>query len=75
MDEVHSLCYYGNGGFTHNDVYEMPIRYRHYHLKKMLEFLEKQNKNISSDDSSQIPLTPDKIQVPDFITNIKAPKK
>lgn len=71
------MCYFGQGGFTHDDVYNMPIRYRHYHLKKIAEYIDKQNeitnaKNQTLENSSS---QKGKIQVPDFATKMKAPKK
>jgi len=71
------LCYYGQGGFTHDEVYDMPIRYRHYHIKKIAETMEKQseaiNKPLNSTETSNKPLGPP--LKPDFTTKTKAPKK
>ena len=41
MDEVHDLVYFGNGGFSYGDVWNMPIMTRRYHIRKIIEFLEK----------------------------------
>ena len=73
MEEVHTLCQHGNG-FTHTEVYEMPIRYRHYHLKKVFEFLKQQADAINGESNIQESL-PNKIEPPDFVTKVKAPKK
>ena len=55
----------------------MPIRYRHYHLKKVIEHLEKQaeimNKSMGSEEKTKQPLGPP--LKPDFTTKPKAPKK
>lgn len=55
----------------------MPIRYRHYHLKKVIEYLEKQaevaNKSFSNDEKTKTSLGPP--LKPDFVTKTKAPKK
>lgn len=70
------MCYHGNGGFTHSEVYNMPIRYRHYHLRKIAEFMEQQNKAMSGDKEITETVKPSsKIQPPDFVTKAKAPKK
>jgi len=71
------LCYFGQGGFTHDDVYDMPIRYRHYHLKKIAEYINKQNeiansKNKTLENSKQLKERP---PIPDFATQVRAPKK
>ena len=76
LEEVHALCYYGNGGFTHSEAYSMPIRYRHYHLKKIANSIETQNKSMSGNkEMTEDTTLPSKIQPPDFITKVKAPKK
>jgi hypothetical protein len=81
------LCYHGQGGFTHEEVYNMPIRYRHFYLMKIQETHEKQQEaidkkygsmmgNESSSESMKNSLKP--VSVPDFVTNAsksKAPKK
>jgi hypothetical protein len=87
LDEIFALCYHGQGGFTHEEVYNMPIRYRHFYLKKIQENHEKQQElmdkkygnmmgNESSSESIKSP--PRSVSVPDFVTNAsksKAPKK
>jgi len=37
--------YYGKG-FTHSDVYEMPIYLRNFYYKKLIDTREKENKEI-----------------------------
>lgn len=34
---------HGNGGWTHSDLYTMPIMLREFYLKKMNEMAEKHN--------------------------------
>jgi len=34
-DEIFSLCYYSNGGFTHTDVYQFPVYLRRLYLRKL----------------------------------------
>lgn len=76
LEEIHTLCYHGNGGFTHDEVYNMSIRYRHYHIKKINEFIEKQAESINGkSENSETTTLPDQIQVPDFATKVRAPKK
>jgi hypothetical protein len=77
LEEVHTLCYFGNGGFTHDEVYNMPIRYRHYHLKKISEYIDQQNEaaNKKSNTLENSSKPRPKIPVPDFVTKVRAPKK
>ena len=55
----------------------MPIRYRHYHLKKISEYVETQNNAVNSNkntlENSSKPH--EKIPLPDFVTKARAPKK
>lgn len=54
----------------------MPIRYRHYHLRKIAEFMEQQNKAMSGEkEITETEKPSNKIQPPDFVTKVKAPKK
>lgn len=34
-DEIFTLCYYSNGGFTHGEVYDMPVQLRQFYLRKL----------------------------------------
>lgn len=43
-EEIFSLCYYGQGGFTWNEVYNLPIHLRRFYIKKVNEQIEKRNK-------------------------------
>jgi len=55
----------------------MPIRYRHYHLKKISEYVEKQNAAINKNNgqSEMVSSPPSKVPIPDFATKVRAPKK
>jgi hypothetical protein len=80
MAEVHDLVYHGNGGFTYHDVYNMPIQYRKYHIKKINEYIEKQNEEIENTRSKTKSPSPSQVARPnvpqaDFTTKTKAPKK
>jgi hypothetical protein len=83
LDEIFYLCYNSQGGFTHDEVYNMPIRYRRYYIQKLNETHEKQqemidkrfdsNSNTTSLDGPRKPKEPPII--PDFATKVRAPKK
>ena len=36
-EEIFNLCYYGNGGFTHSQVYNMPVYLRRFYIKKLVD--------------------------------------
>ena len=42
--EIFTLIYNGKGGFTHDEVYTMPIFLRYFYLKMLIEQREKENK-------------------------------
>ena len=44
--QIHDLVYHGGGGFIHSEVYNMPIWMRQYHIKKVNEYLTKQQEEI-----------------------------
>ena len=43
-DEIFSLCYFGNGGFTWQDVYDLPIHLRRYYIQQVTKAMEAKNK-------------------------------
>lgn len=83
LDEIFLLCYHSNGGYIHDQVYDMPIRYRRYYLQKLIENHEKQQEEMdkkfggnnlnNSEPTKNKKLPPPPI--PDFATKMKAPKK
>ena len=80
MSEVHDLVYHGRGGFPYDTVYNMPIPYRKYHIRKIQDYLdkkaeaEKESMKTSSSSSSK-PLARPNVPQADFTSKIKAPKK
>ena len=80
MFEVHDLVYHGRGGFPYETVYNMPIPYRKYHIRKIQDYLDKKaeaeeqaSKKTSS--SSSKPLARPNVPQADFTSKAKAPKK
>ena len=43
-EEIFSLCYYGKGGFTWNEGYELPIHLRRYYIQQISKAIEERNK-------------------------------
>lgn len=43
-EEIFSLCYYGKGGFTWSDVYDLPIHLRRYYIQQVSKAIETRNK-------------------------------
>ena len=42
-EEIFSLCYYGQGGFQHNDIYTMPIHLRKFYIKQLIDTKKQEN--------------------------------
>jgi len=45
------LCYYGKGGFTHDEVYNMPRYLRTFYLKQIEKVVTKQNESQEKADN------------------------
>ena len=44
FSQLHDPVYHGGGGFIHSEVYNMPVWLRRFHITKINEHVEKQNK-------------------------------
>jgi len=49
--EIFHLIYNSNGGFTHDEVYAMPVFLRYFYLKMLIEQKEIENKQAKSQES------------------------
>jgi hypothetical protein len=47
LEEIHDLCFHGNGGFTYSEVYSLPIGRRKFHIQKISDYFKKQNEQIN----------------------------
>ena len=50
--EIFHLIYNSNGGFTHDEIYTMPIFLRYFYFKMLIEQREKENKQVNSTEKS-----------------------
>ena len=41
------MCYYSQGGFTHSEIYTMPVYLRKWYLRKLIETKKKEQKETS----------------------------
>jgi hypothetical protein len=48
-EEIFSLCYYGKGGFTWDDVYNLPIHLRRFYIQQVSKAIEAKNKSEQSE--------------------------
>ena len=63
--QIHDLVYHGGGGFLHSEVYNMPIWMRKFHIQKINEHNEEQNKKIEKAKRGQNPDS-NKVQGPNI---------
>jgi len=47
------LCYYGKGGFTHSEVYNMPRYLRSFYLKQIEKITNQRNEAQKKSENSQ----------------------
>jgi len=52
--EIFSVCYAGKGGFTFNEVYDMPIHLRRYYIRLLSEQIERENKQYEDSSNKKI---------------------
>ena len=56
--QIFQIIYYGNGGFNHSDVYNMPSYLRMFYLNELSETKKQENKQI--EDMNKKTNTPSK---------------
>ena len=86
MTEVFELVYHGNGGFSWQDVWNMPIPHRKFSLRKINEFLgkveeqrNKQQQTVTEKTDMKKFKVPDEVRqvmekTPDFVSKARAKK-
>jgi len=79
LREIHDLILNSNGGITWEEAYHMPVKYRRFHLKQIIDQREKENEevekqkgNITMKDMINGKKKP--IKTPDFVAK-KSPGK
>ena len=67
--EIFHLVYNVNGGFTHDEVYSMPVFLRYFNIKMLIEQKEKENKQTHAAEQERPSLSPKVVPKP----NVKKP--
>jgi len=49
--EIFTIIYNSNGGFTHDEVYSMPVFLRYFYLRMLIEQRNKENEAAKGKDS------------------------
>lgn len=81
--QIHEIVFYGKGGYSWNDVYNMPIWLRRYTHNEINDFYVKEKEQIeksmgketisANTDPEKLKPLP-KVNVPDFVSKIKNAK-
>ena len=77
--QIHEVVFYGKGGYSWYDVYNMPIWLRKFTHAQISDFYQKESDSIESSKSggsnSKTLVSPDgKIQAPEFIVGNNSKK-
>lgn len=56
--EIFSLCYHGQGGFTWEDVYNLPIHLRRFYIMEINKVIEERNKAESTQQTKSVTSAP-----------------
>jgi hypothetical protein len=59
-EEIFSLCYYGNGGFTWEEVYNLPVHLRRFYINQVKKAVDEKNK------AEQGEISKNKVAMPTF---------
>jgi len=57
-EEIFSLCYHGKGGFSWNEVYNLPIHLRRFYIQQVSKAIEERNKAERGESKKQSPAPP-----------------
>jgi hypothetical protein len=67
--EIFHLVYNSNGGFTHDEIYSMPVFLRYFNIKMLIEQKEKENKKTHDVEKDRSSLAPKVVPKP----NVRRP--
>ena len=51
FQQIHEIVFYGKGGYSWNDVYNMPIWLRNFTFKSIKEYYDNQNSNFDNEQT------------------------
>jgi len=78
FNQIHEIVFHGQGGYSYDIIYNMPIWLRVYTFNKLKDWYNQSNKNPNEDSWTQGSIKEEasknkKVQVPTYVT--KASKK
>jgi hypothetical protein len=51
--EIFNLCYHGQGGFTWDEVYNLPIYLRKFYIEQIIKTVQEKNKQQTQQQSNK----------------------
>jgi len=77
FSQIHEIVFHGKGGYTWNDVYNMPLWLRKFTFEKIREFYEKEKDEIEKRNKTMSNESPNKLSRPNITPDYsyKAPRK
>jgi len=78
FNQIHEIVFHGQGGYSYDIIYNMPIWLRNYTFNKLKDWYNQSNKNPNEDSWTQGSIKEEafknkKVQIPTYVT--KASKK
>ena len=78
FNQIHEIVFHGQGGYSYDIIYNMPIWLRIYTFNKLKDYYQQSNKNSNEDSWTKGSVKEEasknkKVQVPTYVT--KASKK
>ena len=77
FSQIHEIVFHGNGGYSWDTIYSMPIWLRNFTYEKIKEYYDKQNreleqqqKKISGVQEATAENSGKMVQVPSYITKV-----
>lgn len=52
LTEIHEICFFGQGGYSWNEVYDMPLWLRKFVYKKIKDHYDKQSEQVKASKQS-----------------------
>ena len=74
-DQIHEICFWGQGGYSWFDVYNMPIWVRKYTFNKLKAYYEEKSTPTSDGKSTTLVDESGKVNTPAFLNASKKYKK
>lgn len=78
FNEIHEIVFFGNGGYSWQDVYKMPVWLRKYTYNTLIDWYKKQNQEETLEEATEQKrkiFQPNIPTPPDLVYKVPTPKK